>query len=368
MAFFKFIDLKFEQLNNQINNYVRNVYSTSSEIFSNASPFGQILSVLKEFYQFTILYQKNIVRNLDVDTATNINVIRSLSRIAGHNPTRSITASGTLKVSLKQGVNITENIVGGTIKVQDKTVLRNKTNGLYYSIRFGRSVESFRLSSSINLFMNVVQGRYEEQTFTGTGEKNQSFSVNVSSLMEIDNFDVEILYNGSSVTIKDSQYDMLRFERACFIRTGMNGGIDLYFGNGYFGFIPDLGGIITVRYLLTNGTEGNILTPLYNDFKFLTEVYDDGDNIINMDDNFDITIDKDIQYSSNGEGVGFLGNILPNISRNFVLATPSQYIYHLTRLEMFSKINVYNKLSDTNYYHLNLLLLQVMLFVLLIQS
>lgn len=349
MGFFNFIDLKFDQLNNQINSYLRNTFSMSDELFSNASPFGVIVNVLKEFYQFSVLYQKNIVRNLDIDTVTNINVMRTLSRISGHNPTRSITATGTLKMSLKQGVNIIDDISGGYIKIQDKTLLKNKSNGLDYTIRFGRTSEIFRLSFDTNIFMNVVQGKYEEQTVTGTGELNQSFSINIPNLSEIDNFDVEVLYNGSPLTIKDSELDMLRFEKACYIRTGMNGGIDIYFGNGHFGFVPNLSSIITVRYLLTDGISGNILTPIYNDFKFITEVYDGNDNVINMDDIFDITIDKNIQFSSSGEGASFLSNILPNVSRNYVLATPSQYIYHLRRLELFSKINVYNTLTDTNY-------------------
>lgn len=83
MAYFDFIDLKFSNLTNQINNYLRDVYSRSNEVFSNASPFGQILNVLKEFYQFIILYSKNIVRNFDIETATNVKVFRTYARIAG---------------------------------------------------------------------------------------------------------------------------------------------------------------------------------------------------------------------------------------------------------------------------------------------
>lgn len=349
MGFFNFIDLKFNNLNEQINGYLRDVYSRSNEIFTNASPFGQIVNILKEFFQFNTIYQKNIVRNLDIETATNIKVLRTFSRISGHNPTRPISATGTLKFTLKQRVNLTDDVVGGLIKIQDKTSLLNKTNGLEYSLRVGRDVEIFRLSSSYSFFINIIQGKYEEQTFTGNGASNQSFSVNIPSLSNIDNFDVEVLYNSSSLTIKDSMYDMLRFERACFVRTGINGGIDIYFGNGYYGFIPDAGSIITVRYLLTNGTDGNILTAIENDFVFTTPVYDGGDNVINMDDNFDINISQDIKYSSNGESVSTLSSLMPNISRNFVLATSSQYIYHLGRLEMFSKINAYNTLTDTNY-------------------
>jgi len=349
MAFFDFIDVKYEQLNVQINTYVRNMYSKSNEFFSSASPYGQILNVLKEFYQFTILYQKNIVRNLDIETSTNLKILRTYSRIAGHNPSRATSASGTLRISTKSNIDLTNMILGGSITLSDKSLLKNSTNGLDYTIRLGSEQETFRLLNNNAFYVNIIQGRYEEQNFTGTGYKNQSYSVNVSNLSEIDNFDVQVLYNNSVLTLKDSLYDMLRNERACYSRTGITGGLDIYFGNGYCGFIPDTGSIITVRYLLTNGNSGNILTPLVNDFKFITEVNDSAGNYININQLFDITITEAIQFASNGEGVLETRNALSNVSRNFVLSTPQQYIYHLTRLNLFSKINVYNTLSDNNY-------------------
>jgi hypothetical protein len=60
-------------------------------------------------------------------------------------------------------------------------------------------------------------------------------------------------------------------------------------------------------------------------------------------------VDKEIGFASNGETIEFTKSIMPYISRNFVLATPSQYIYTLKRLSLFSKINVYNTLDDNNF-------------------
>jgi len=349
MAFFNYIELKYEELTAQINTYLRTVYSRSDEMYSNASPFGQVVNVLKEFFQWTTIYQKNVVRNFQVEEADNTKAIRNLARIGGHNPTRAITATGTIKLKLKPGVNINSEIAGGLIKIQDKTLLKNKTNGYNYTIRLGKDEDVYRLSQSSEIFINVVQGVYEEQQYTGTGEENQSFSVNIASTAEIDNFDVEVLYNNNPVSLKESLYDMLRNEIACYTRTGMNGGLDLYFGNGDFGFIPAVSSIITVRYLLTEGTAGQILTPTRNDFQFLTEITDNNDDTVDVTNNFDVIIDKDITFASNGETDDFIKAVLPNVSRNFVLATPSQYIYNLSRLELFSKVNVYNTLDDNNF-------------------
>lgn len=349
MQFFEYLDLKFNNLTNQINDYLRSVFKRSNESFSNASPFGQIVNVEKELFQQSILYQKNIIRNLIIEDANNKKSIRNLARIGGHNPTRAISATGTISLKLKPGVDIDEEIDGGKIKISDKTRIKNLSNGLLYSIRLGNSTQLFEINYTNKIYLNVIQGTYETYEFTGTGEFNQSFSVNVGMGKNIDNFEVEVKYNNQPVTIKDSMFDMLRFERACFIRTGMNGGIDVYFGNGDFGFIPQVGSLITVEYLATNGTLGTILTPQPNDFQWVDDVLDLSNNQIQMDNFFEVEIEKQIGFASNGESIEFTKSLMPYVSRNFVLASPSQYIYTLKKLALFSKVNAYNTLNEKNY-------------------
>lgn len=349
MGFFTFLELKWDSLNDQINTYLRNVYSRANESYSNASPYGQTINVLKNIFQFNVLYQKNVVKNFQIEEADNQKAIRNLVRIGGHNPTRAISANGTIKLQLKPSVNITDDIYGGKIRVKDKTRIKNKTNGLIYTIRIGKDEEIYEVSQTNNLYFTVIQGTYETQNYTGNGEINQSLTVNIPVTATIDNFEVEVKYNNQSVTIKDSLLDMLANEVACFTRTGMYGGLDILFGNGDFGFIPGAGVRLSVTYLLTDGTDGIITSPQINDFQFLDDVKDMNFNTLNMEDLFDITVEKDIGFASNGETTEFSKAIMPYISRNFVLATPSQYIYNLKRLSLFSKINVYNKLDDRDY-------------------
>ena len=349
MAFFDFIDLKFNNLTLQINNYLRGVFNRADETFSNASPFGQIVSVEKEVYQQNVMYQKNVVRNFIIDEADNQKAIRNLARIGGHNPSRAISATGTIDLKLKSGIDIYSDISGGKIKITDKTKIKNKTNGLIYTIRFGNDYELFEVSQNQDIRLNIIQGTYETYQFTGDGTINQSFSVNIPVGNSIDNFEVEVKYNNQSVTMKDAMYDMLRNEQACYTRTGMNGGLDVYFGNGDFGFIPNPGVIISVTYLLTDGTAGIILTPQVNDFQWVDTITDMNGNDINVDNTFDVYVEKQIGFASDGETTQFTKAIMPYVSRNFVLATPSQYIYSLKKLSLFSKVNVYNTLDDNNY-------------------
>lgn len=357
MRFLDFVEVKYDSLKKQTTDYLKRLYSKSDENFSNASPFGQVLNVLNNFWRYNVLMQKRIITNIIIDETDNKKVINSLSRIGGHNPTRALSASGTIILKTKPNTNINSDISGGRIRIGNKTRLRNKTNGLSYCISIGKDEEIYQVSQSNNIYLNVVQGRYETQTYTGSGEINQSISVNIPVVNSIDNFDVKVDYNGNNLTIKDSIFDMDRYELSCVVKTGMNGGIDICFGNGDFGFIPRIGTRISVTYLLTDGILGNIQTPQINDFDFVDDVYDMNGDKVDMESTFDVIVHKKINFASNGETSEFTKNLMPYVSRNFVLSTPSQYVYALKKLNLFSKINVYNTLNDNDYENDNMVYL-----------
>jgi len=348
---FNSIELNYANLTNQLNNWISATYKKSNILYNSASPYGQILNFVKEIFIQNILYVKNAVRQLDIDQAVTIRTIRNIARISGHNPSRAISAQGTLKFKLKQGTDISQ-IAGGKIIIYNETQLKNISNSLYYSIKTGTYRNYYTLKSGCQFFINIVQGKYETQTFTGDGTLSQSFQVVVSNNSTIDNFDFQISLNGVTLKVRDHLYDMLQDEYACYTRTGFNGGLDVYFGNGINGCIPNIGSVIEVKYLTTNGLAGNILNNNINGFNFITDIYDSEGNIIQADKLFDIFIETDINFASDGESIEYTRSVIPYVSRNFVLATPDQFIYHLMKLNMFSKVNAFNTL-DTIKIDLN---------------
>jgi len=342
---FNRIELNYTNLTIQIKDWLSSVYEKSDVLFNSASPYGQILDVVKELFLQNILYLKNFVKQLDIDQANSKRMISNIARISGHNPSRAISAKGTLQFKLKQGTDINAKVSGGQVIIYDNTILKNKSNGYYYTLKVGVDKNYYTLLPGCQFFINVVQGKYESQTFTGTGNITQSFQVSVSNNSVIDNFDFKVTLNGINLQIKDHLYDMLANEYACYTRTGFNGGLDIYFGNGIFGIVPPIGSVIKVEYLLTNGLAGNILNNQINDFTFIDDVYDGSGDSVRASDLFDIFVNTDIKFASNGESLEYTKSVIPYVSRNFVLATPQQYTYHLKKLNMFSKVNAFNNLD-----------------------
>jgi len=348
MQIINFIELQYTKLSEQIKSWLQNTYSKSDIVFSEASPYGQILKVDKELFTHNILYNKNSVNQIAIDYATDDRMITNLARISGHNPTRPISATGTINLKLKTGVDISSQIGGSKLKINNRTLLKNKTNNLYYNITLGSDNVIYDVTADMSISLNIVQGRYESQTVTGQGTNNQSFSINVDGTQNIENFNYSVFYNGILLSNKAHTIDMLPYEYAFFSRTNASGGIDIYFGTGDFGFVPAIGSTIDVRYLLSDGKNGNILNNKSNDFTFIDSVYDGNGEILSMETLFDITIENDINFGADKENKVFTKNAIPYVSRNFVLATPDQFIYQLKKLNMFSLINAYNTLDVNN--------------------
>jgi len=350
MKFFDYIEITYDKLTEQIEYWLKETYNKSDKLFSHASPHGIIVHLQKILFQNNILYLKNVLKQLDIKTTTDKNLIINQSRISGHNPSRGISAIGTLQLKLKSGVRLSNSVSGGKVILKHDTLLKNKTNQLYYTISTGKFIKNiFDINQHSNLYFSIKQGKYEEQTYTGNGEKNMSIPVVIKRNQVIDNFDYTVYYNGTPLKVVDNLYDMLPNEMACYTKTGFDGGLDIYFGTGSYGFIPEIGSLISVKYLLTDGSKGNILNNLSNDFIFVDDVYDSDGNSINMESLFDIFISDDINFGVDSESVNYMKSIIPNVSRNFVLASPDQFIYHLKRLNLFSKVNAFNMLDEHNF-------------------
>jgi hypothetical protein len=348
--YFEFIELQYEKLTEQINNWLKFKYKKADIQFNSASPYGQIINVEKELFLQNILYLKNTLKVLDIKTTTNKKVIQQTARIAGHSVGRPISATGTLKFKLKAGIDYQKEIKSGIININNKLALKNKNNSLDYVVNLTQDINQYNINTpGTEFFLPIIQGKYETQTFTGDGTINQSISVNIPNSSAIENFNYKITYNSIVLEVKDHLYDMLPNEFACFVKSGFNGGIDIYFGTDNSGFVPQVGSQIIVEYLLSNGSDGEILNPTINEWKIIDDITDGQGNIIKMDDLFDIFIENDINFSSDGENIEYTKTMIPYVSRNFVLATPNQFIFHLKRLNIFSKVNAFNMLDDNNF-------------------
>lgn len=342
LQIFKLNRIKFDEMYKDTIQYLSDEYQQSGQVFSVASPYGQLLSVILNMGRLMFYYIEDSITELNLSTATRKNSIYAISRLTGHNPTRAIAATGSVRITYKEPVEM----YGNTLTIPNYTQLTCKDNNLPYVLMLPS--EDIRLTMSPRSFFiaNIKQGEMEAQKFTGTGDKLQSFTVLPSKGKEIDMHEIKVYVNSEEWKLYDSLYDMTYQTKGCVVKTGLTEGIDIFFGNGYYGAIPGYGNIIQVEYLVTAGSEGNISQSRANTWSFDSNGYDILGNEITLNDAVTVTTETNISFGSASEPLFLTKLIAPHMSRNFVLANPVNYEYFLEKFNYFSYIDAYTTFND----------------------
>jgi hypothetical protein len=337
--------IKFGQINENIKDWLLETYNQTGSVLSKSSPFGQIIAVIQEFAQLIFLYIEDALVELNIFTATKQKSIYGWSRITGHNPTRSLSAQGTLRVKIKPGAEIPPNATYALLL--NKTKIKCENNSKKYFVQLGNDTSSIRIdlkAQEKTYDLKVIQGEIETQVLTGTGKALQSFNVKTKGTIE--NEMVWVTVNGENCEVVDSLYDMLKDDKMCLVKTAISDGIDIYFGNEDYGIIPPLGSRIEVMYVKTDGYGGNIYSKSNKiGFKFEDTGFTNLGDSIDFNEILSISIEKTIALGADSELPSLTKLIAPKTSRSYVLANTDNYVNFLSRFN-YSYVDAYNTFED----------------------
>jgi len=338
------IRVLFSQIYGDARTYFSNAYSQSGSVFGPSSAYGQLLIAISAFAQKVFFYIEDSITELNIYTASRRSSVYGLARLAGHNPTRAIAATGDIDLTF---TGETIQAANNQVVIPNFTTIQCLNNGLYYSILAPREEIRMNIGQRNSVRVKMVQGKIETQTFTGTGESLQTYNAVVKNNNNIDNFYVNVYVNGEEYTIYDSFYDIPLGAAGCLVRTSLNTGIDVIFGNQQYGKIPAPGSIITIQYLVTDGSFGNIIDFTEKaKFKFIDPVYDAVGNTIDVNNGINISLASRVVLGAFAEPIELTKIIAPKVSRSLVLARPENYTYFLQKLNYFSIVDAFDTFGD----------------------
>ena len=240
--------------------FLHNKYNQAAHVFTSASPFGQLLTVIANIAELIFTYIAHTAEELNIKTAQNVETIYGLAQMTGHNAYRGGSAYGMMALKLNTSTDLIE---GNYVTINNFTQFTIAETGCTYFLNL--PTDYIRLNVADNTFVNVnfIQGTPETQTFTSDGSPLQSFNPIVKSMTDNDN--VAVTVNGKEWRRVDSLYDMpadddVNENSECFIvKSSVNVGLSIFFGNGEFGKIPPAGSLIEVTYIKTDGASGNAI-------------------------------------------------------------------------------------------------------------
>jgi hypothetical protein len=321
-------------------NFIKLAYDDVGQYFTMASPMGQILQVLLNVGRMILYYVEDSITELNILTASRPQSVKGLAALTGHNPSRGVAARGTLRLSYN-GQKL--DLYGNTVAITNYSRLTSTSNGLTYTIVLPGQEIRLDLTSITNYIdVDIIQGKLEYQQSTGTGDPLQSFNFQSKKGSSIDNFFVNVYVDGKQWKTRDSILDMILNEESVMVKTGQSGGIDVFFGNGYNGKIPNLGSTILVEYLVTDGETGNIKTAeakSLTNWKFESKGFALNSQEVDLNKIIKVIIQKDIILGTLEEPLYLTRLLAPHTSRSFVLANPTNYIYFLRKLNIFTIVD-----------------------------
>jgi len=323
--------------------FLQDRFKQSRSIFTAASPYGQLLIVFENLSQLIFYYIEDAITELNLNEASRASSIYSLAAIAGHNPSRAIGATAQIRVIRKPNIDA-DSLPATKVILNNLFRLQCTQNGLTYVMELPQ--DEIRLSlvgETTPTVFSLRQGIVETQTFTAKGKPFDSFQVGFPNNFYIDHFMVNVYVNGEKWTKYESLLDIPRRAKGFICKTGITNGVDIFFGNGNFGQIPEAGSEIIIEYLATDGAAGNIRI---DDPSQITFTFDDtgfaptGEEV-NLNDFFDVFTISPPNFGVDPESIELTRLIAPKASKNFALVNTDNYEVLLRKMQMFSTIKVY---------------------------
>lgn len=341
MSFLNTAKIKAIDLLKQSYTYLSEMYGLNSSVFQPSSPTGQILSVVSNISELIFLYLDHAASELNISNAQNVESIQGLSRLTGHDPYRGCAAYGMCK--LKMNPSAISDFSGEYIKITNGTQFVIEETGNQYFLNLDSDYITLYINSE-PIGVEYIQGVKGTQSFTADGEKLQSYNVNTKGMTDHDR--VRVFVDNIEWKKVNSLYDMGYDEKCYMLKTSINMGLSVFFGNKDFGKCPESGKVIKVEYINHIGDSGDATGGALH-FKFTTYGTDQANEDVDLNKLLSVSVESAPSMGTNYEPIELTRRIAPYMSKSFVLANPDNYTAFLSKYSQFSYVEAYNTKDDS---------------------
>lgn len=351
MKLFNLLQTRYTEFENQVKLYLSKTLTNYNENYGNNTIFGQLINVLGSTVQNVLLYIEDGLTEQNKYTAQRKKSIYSLAQLGGYNPSLGKAASCMVKMTVQPN-----NLGAYSVIIPNKTKLICSYNGLNYSIVLPQEAITFSVADDVsNKFIQVVEGTFETQTFMVKGGQLYTQTVLFNSDIDLDYLEVKV--NNEVWERRESLYDMDPNAKQYVVKTSLNKGIDILFGNDQYGKSIGFNDKVSVTYLVHDGELGNIETeePIY--FSFQDEIKDASGGTINGNEIFVIKLadENSVSGGTYSETAAQVREMIGYNSRALVLADPKNYKVFLNR---FSFVGYNRTWSDEGSLVVNSIILK----------
>ena len=309
MPFTKFTNLDFDQIKASIKDYLR-ANSNFTDFDFEGSNFSILIDTLAYNTYITAFNSNMIVNESFLDSATLRENVVSLARNIGYVP-RSRTASKAL-VSFDAQIDAAVN--SATLTLQAGLVCVGNVDNTSYIFSIPENYTA-NITNSVASFteLEIYQGTFLKKQFVVDGSLDQRFIIDNPY---VDTSTIKVYVkgptdsgNGIEYTLANNIFEVTGISNIYLIQEVQDEKYELLFGDGVIGRKLENNSVITVSYIVTDGTEGNGASS----FSFSGTFRGSSDQPITSNNAISITTVQSSQNGGNIESIDSIKYFAPRI-------------------------------------------------------
>lgn len=338
MKLFNIMDTAFDNFDNTVRTYLQKTFNDLGFNYTHNQIFGVIFDGIKGVMQNIMFYIEDAFTEQNIYTAQRKKSIYSLAKLSGYEPSYGSSATGTLYCKLLNNVSLSTNAT--KLYIQNYSTIINKITNVVYTILLPTNYYTIDLSKPLVTHeFKVIQGVYRTSTYVAKG-----FPLETINLTGTGNFDAQyitVTVNGEEWERALNIYELKENDKGYIVSVGYDNTLNITFGTGTNGKIPEPGNSIVVKYLSHSGFYGNINQYDTIELLFYTEGSDNLGQTVSLNDFCKLSINNMITGGTDPDTIEFVKQMIGYNSRSNVLASEENYRLFLKRFSFVGDANVW---------------------------
>lgn len=326
MKLFSLLDTQYKNFKIRVESFLSKQLSNKSTQYGSNTIFGQIITVVGNAIQNIMLYIEDSLVEQNKYTAQRKKSIYGLAALSGYTPSYGKASIVNAKLQFMPYNTENASISSYSVILNNRESMTCTQNGLMYNIMLPQEGLILNVDrDNSDKYFTMVQGNFESQRFISTG--GQYYTVNFKFLGNIDIDYLEVKVNNKIWNRAESLYDMESDGEEYAVKVGVNGGIDIIFGNDSHGRSLKANDVIDITYLIHDGINGNLNPDKETYFVFNDQLSDVNGYQYDGNALFKVTFAETdpITCGSNSESIQHVREMIGLNSRSLVLASPNHY-------------------------------------------
>ena len=247
-------ELDFDNIKSNLKEYLQGQDQFTDYDFD-GSAINVLLDILAYNTHYNAMYTNLAINEMFLDSASKRDSVVSIANNYGYLPASRTCATANISMTVAIG-----NSTSNTLSIAKSTPFTSTVNGVDYN--FYTMNENVGISNGVNFVFStfpIYEGTPVTEKFTiftDTVIVLQNLNIDTDTI-KVTVQDVASSFTSSVYSYSEKIIGLIPTSKVYFIKEIEGGKYQIYFGKNNLGEEPAVGSVVTIEYMVTNGSNGN---------------------------------------------------------------------------------------------------------------